>query len=61
MGNRDTLPPGVLLPDLLRTWGEQIQRQTSLRFADSTESESEWMNTDGQHKEYGNYSEFVES
>ena len=60
MGNRDTLPPGVLLPDLLRTWGNRYNARLAYdspnRLIRVRMDEYRWS-----HKEYGNYSEFVES
>jgi hypothetical protein len=59
-GNSDTLSRGVLLPDLLRTWGNRynakLPHDSPQRLVRVRLDKYRWS-----HKEYANYSEFVES
>lgn len=58
--NRDNLPRGVLLPELLRAWGNRynakLPNDSPHRLVRVRLDKYRWS-----QKEYGNYSEFVES
>lgn len=60
LATSNTLSRGVLLPDLLRTWGNRynakLRYDSPHRLVRVRLDKYRWS-----HKEYGNYSEFVES